>query len=619
MRLLKFSREDSFSDIGDPVLTYSNQAARRSEDLTTGLGSKKMKTDVFRQVIHSRIAFTFTITCGILMTIVMIAQMTFLSSIVNRVFIFHAGLDTLGPLLALLIAAILLRAALVWAREVTAQEGAIRVKSELRRRLFAHLLQLGPAYSKGESTGELVTTLNEGVERLDAYVSHYLPQIVLSVVVPLLIVAYIFPVDWLSAILLLVTGPVIPLLMFLVGSYAEKHVQRQWLALSRLSAHFLDVVQGLPTLKLFGRSAGAQERIERSSASLREKTLKMLRIAFLSGMVLEFMTAAAIGLIAVTLGVRLINGGIAFVNAFLVLLLAPEFYRPLRELGVQRHAGMEGKEAARRISEILQTPPPLNVQAAAPGSPLGNSLTLAFKDVTYSYPGAGQAALNQINLTLLPQTCTALVGRSGAGKSTLVNLLLRFMDVDQGEITVNAIPINQLEVEAWREYIGLVPQKPYLFYGSVLANIRLARPAASDEDVARAAKLAGVAEFIERLPRGYASEIGERGVRLSAGQAQRLALARAFLKNAPLLILDEPTSSLDPESEALIRDALQQLMRNRTVLVIAHRYHTIANAQQVVVLEAGRVIELGELAALLTADGAFARLMSRQRKTQVAL
>ncbi len=577
-----------------------------------------MNTYLFQQVKHARRTLIITIIYGVLVTVVMIAQMVFLSRIVNKVFLFHKSLGDVSLLLVLLLGTIVVRAGFVWMREVSAQEGAIQVKSELRKRLFAHLLQLGPAYSKGESTGELVATANEGIERLDAYVSRYLPQIVLSVLVPLLIVAYILPLDWASGVLLLVTAPIIPLLMFLVGSYAEKHVERQWLVLSHMSAHFLDTVQGLPTLKLFGRSDAARERIGRISDRFRERTLKMLRVAFLSGMILEFMIAAAIGLVAVTLGVRLIDGGISFESAFLVLLLAPEFYRPLRELGVQRHAGMEGKAAAKRIIEILETPVPINTDAASTKRPI-NQPTISLSEVTYTYPGSERPALKKIDLTLLPGTCTALVGRSGAGKSTLVNLLLRFMDVHEGRITVNDIPLDELPVETWREYIGLVPQRPYLFYGSVLDNIRLAHPTASDEELKRAAELAGAAEFIQQLPQGYATEIGERGVRLSAGQAQRIAIARAFLKDAPLLILDEPTSSLDPESEVLIRQALKHLMHNRTVLVIAHRYNTIANAQQIVVLEDGELVEVGEPVMLLEHDGPYARLMHGQRKAWLAV
>jgi len=551
-----------------------------------------MSTTLFRHIRHVRGTLFLTIIFGMLGTGAIIIQMALLSRVVNNVFLLHKGLGQVELLLLLLLGTIIVRAGLVWIREITAQRGAIRVKTELRQRLFAHLLQLGPAYSKGESTGELVTTASEGIERLDAYVSRYLPQLALSVLVPFLIVVYIFPIDWASAVILLVTGPVIPLLMVLVGSYAEKQVQRQWLALSRMSAYFLDAVQGLPTLKLFGSSEAARKRVVLLSDGFRERTLKMLRVAFLSGMVLEFMAAAAIGLVAVTLGIRLLNGSISFESAFLVLLLTPEFYRPLRDLGVHRHAGMEGKAAAQRIIGILETPVPVYTGATSNKRP-HNQLTIAFTGVTYTYPGSERPALDDIHLVLPAGTCTALVGRSGSGKSTLINLLLRFMDVQRGQIAVNDIALAELPVEAWREYAALVPQRPYLFYGNVLTNIRMARPNASDDEVEQAAELAGAMEFIRKLSQGFATEIGERGVRLSAGQAQRIAIARAFLKDAPLLILDEPTSSLDAKSELLIRQALERLTRDRTVLVIAHRYNTIANAKQVAVPADGELGQVG--------------------------
>ncbi len=594
---------------------------------------KKQHFLLFKQV---RGALTLTILFGLLSTIVTIAQMVFLSKIVNQVFLGHKGLIRVEALLFFLSGAIVARAALLWGREVTAQQGAIRVKAELRERLFAHLLQLGPTYCKGERSGELVATASEGIERLDAYISRYLPQVALSVVTPLLIAIYIFPLDWGSAVLLLVTAPVIPLMMILVGSYAENHIKQQWAALTRMSAYFLDVVQGLSTLKLFGRSGEQRERIARVSNSFRDRTLKVLRVAFLSGMVLELMVALAIGLVAVTLGVRLLNNGISFEAAFLVLLLAPEFYRPLRELGVHRHAGMEGKASAARIFEVLETPLPVHTNET--GVSISSTLSISlfsgkrdfastlrvmplsggiqFSNVTYTYPGSDHPAVNGINLTLPAQSSTALVGRSGSGKSTLVNLLLRFLDSEDGGITVNGIPITELPVETWRSFVALVPQRPYFFHGSVRANIRLARPEASDDEVAQAAELAGAA-FIDQLPQGYDTEIGERGARLSAGQSQRIAIARAFLKDAPLLILDEPTSSLDPESESLIRHALERLARNRTVLVIAHRYNTIAHAQQVAVLQDGRLVEIGSQADLLQSNGVYAGLIGTYREGEV--
>lgn len=572
-----------------------------------------MNRELLLQVKPARIFLSCAIALGVLGAAATVAQMVFLSKIVDRVFLAGESLEGVRTLLLLLLGAIVLRAGLLWLREITGQRGAIYVKNELRERLFAHLMRLGPNYMGGERTGELVATAVEGVERLDAYVGRYLPQMALSAFVPLLIAAYLLPVDYVSAVLLLATAPAIPVLMILVGSHAEKHMQRQWVALCRMSAHFLDVLQGLPTLKVFGRGAAERERVAKVSDEFRERTLKVLRYAFLSGFVLEFIATLSIALVAVALGVRLLIGGISFEPAFLVLLLAPEFFRPLRELGVHRHAGMEGKASADRIFEILGTPAPVNTESGAATRPSG-LLSVEFSGVGYSYPGSVQPALSDIDLTLPAGTCTALVGRSGAGKSTLVNLLMRFADPESGRIAANGVPISDLSVEVWRENLALVPQRPYLFYGSVLENIRLARPVARREEIEQAAKMASAAGFIERLPQGYDTQIGERGVRLSGGEAQRVAIARAFLKDAPVLIMDESTSSLDPESERLIGAALERLMRDRTVLVIAHRLNTVYRADRIVVLEASRVVETGTHAGLIERGGPYARLVGTYKR-----
>lgn len=569
-----------------------------------------------RHLRSARQLLLLAITLGLFTTVAVIAQMALLSHIVSRVFLGRASLPALWPPLLLLLGASALRALGMGSRQLAAAYTAIRVKSALRAELLAHLLQLGPAYVRGERTGELVTTAMDGVERLDAYVSGYLPQLALSVLIPLGIAAAVAPLDLTSAVLLLLTGPVIPLLMMLVGSYAQQHIQRQWSALTRMSAYFLDTLQGLPTLLLFGRAEAESERVERISQRFRQRTLAALRVAFLSGVVLEFMTAAAIGVVAVTLGVRLLNGGISFERALLILLLTPEFYRPLHELGAQRHAGMEGKAALARIGEILETPAPRST--ASPATPravsgglsgvISGPLAVTLRDVSYSYPGGDRPALDHVTLTLPAGTCTALVGRSGAGKSTLVNLLMRFQDARSGVIAVNGLVLRDLPPEVWRERVALVPQHPYFFAGSVWENLRFAQPEASEEEVRRAARLAGADDFIARLPQRYDTPLGESGARLSAGQAQRLAIARAFLKDAPLLILDEPTSCLDPESEAVIRDALRLLMRERTVLVVAHRLNTVLAAERIIVLEGGRVVERGSHRALLRRGGVYARL-----------
>src|SRR5215207_3195307 len=570
--------------------------------------------DLFRQAKRARVFLLCTVVLGALGAVATIAQMVFLSKVVGLVLFSGEGLEQVVTLLFLLLGAAVLRSGLLWLREIAGQRGAIHVKNELRERLLAHLMRLGPSYTRDERTGELTATAVEGVEKLDAYLARYLPQMVLSVFVPLLVAAYVLPADWISAVLLLLTAPAIPVLMFLVGSHAEEHTKRQWSALSQMSARFLDVLQGLPTLKAFGQGTAEREKVAEISDEFRERTLKVLRWAFLSGFVLEFITTLSIALVAVALGVRLLMGSIAFEPAFLVLLLAPEFFRPLRELGVHRHAGMEGKAAAERIFEILDTPAPVSPGSGAATHPTGR-LSIEFDDVSYSYPESKEQALSSIDLTLPAGTCTALVGRSGAGKSTLVNLLIRFLDPESGRIAANGIPITDLPVETWRAGVALVPQRPYLFYGSVMENIRLARPTATLEEIEEAAALAGAAEFIARLPQGYDTQIGERGVRLSGGEAQRLAIARAFLKDAPVLIMDEATSSLDPESERLIGSALERLMRDRTVLIVAHRLNTVYRADQIAVLEAGRVAEVGAHADLVERGGPYARLVGTYKRT----
>ena len=568
-----------------------------------------MDKELLRRIGSARISLGTTVVLGVLVAVATIVQMVFLSKVVDLVFLYGANLYEVETLLLSLLGAVVVRAGLLWLREITAQQGAIRVKSELRERLLRHVLRLGPAYTRGERTGELAITATEGVEKLEAYFSRYLPQVFLSVFVPLLIGLYVLPLDWASSVLLLVTAPVIPVLMVLVGSYAEEHLQRQWSALSRLGASFVDALQGLPTLKIFGRSAEEREKVSSASEEFRERTMKVLRYAFISGFVLEFMTAMAIALVAVSLGVRLVSGDMPFEVAFLVLLLAPEFYKPLRELGTHRHAGMEGKAAARRILEILNTPVPDRDEAKAPMQ-FSRAPEIQLSALGYTYPGSEHEALCDLTLTLPAGSRTALVGRSGSGKSTLVNLLLRFLEPERGKITTNGLPIAQMPREAWRENVALVPQRPHLFHGSVLENIRIARPDASREEIESAAEMAGAARFIRELPQGYDTDVGERGARLSGGEAQRVAIARAFLKDAPLLIMDEPTSSLDPESERLIRSALRRLSQGRTVLVVAHRLNTVYEADRIVVLEDGQLAETGTHKALIRGDGLYARLVN---------
>ena len=555
----------------------------------------------------SRSALLLTILSGFLAGLLTIAQAYLLSSTVNGVFLEGQTLAQVSHWLRLILIVIAGRAFLTWVNEVSANAVAVRIKTDLRERLFEHILNLGPAYTRGQRTGELTTAAVEGIEALDAYFSQYLPQLVITALVPISILIVVFPIDLLSGIVLLFTAPLIPFFMIMIGKGAEIVTKRQYQTLSRLSAHFLDSLQGLTTLKLFGQAKAHARNIETVSNQFRDTTLGVLRITFLSALALELLATLSTAVIAVEIGFRLLYDRMDFLPAFFILILAPEFYLPLRNLGARFHAGMSGTTAAKRIYEILDTPVGISQLSAVSDTPFVEISSIELTDVSYIYPGETTPALENVDLQIKAGQHIAFVGPSGAGKTTLIHLLLGFVQPTSGTITVNGeTPISNIEL---RNSIAWVPQKPYLFHDTIAANIRLGKPDASDGEMVEAAKAAHLHEFIETLPEKYATVIGESGGRLSGGQAQRLALARAFLKNAPILILDEPTSSLDPETETLLEASTRRLMQGRTVITIAHRLNTIFRADKIIVLEEGHVIESGTHRELLEQNGVYAQMV----------
>lgn len=569
---------------------------------------------LLHQARANRLALILTIMCGWLAGLGAILQAWFLSGCIDGVFLGGLDLVDVSNLLKLILVVIFLRAFFTWGSELFASNLALGIKNDLRSRLVSHLTAVNPTFTQNQKTGELANTAMEGVEALEAYFSHYLPQVALAAFVPLSILLLIFPLDPLTGVVFLITAPLIPFFMWLIGKSAESMTQRQWQTLSQLSAYLLDVIQGLTTLKLMGQSLRQSERIQMASDHYRETTLRVLRIAFLSALTLELLSTLSTAVIAVEISLRLLYARMNFQQALFILLLAPELYLPLRLLGLRFHSGLSGTSAARRIFEILDTPLPICNNAADPTLPLpllhlkGNT-GIRFEHVWHTYKERNLPAVRDVSIEIPYGQVTALVGLSGAGKSTLAAMLLRFIEPDQGLIWVDGQTLSSIPPAEWRKFTSWVPQMPTLFNGSLQENLLLANPKASVGEMKYACQQADLLDFILGLPQGFSTPIGERGTRLSGGQAQRLALARAYLRNSPILILDEPTSNLDPLQEKTLLESIHNLIYGRTTLLIAHRLNTVQQAGRIVVLEAGKVIETGTHASLLKSGGAYANLV----------
>jgi ATP-binding cassette subfamily C protein CydCD len=462
-----------------------------------------------------------------------------------------------------------LRGVVSWGTELAAHRASAQVKSRLREQLLARATALGPGWLTGQRSGELVTLATRGVDALDDYFARYLPQLALAVVVPVAVVARILLADWLSALIIVLTLPLIPLFMVLIGHATQSAMDRQWRTLGRLSHHFLDVVAGLPTLKVFGRAKAQSEAIRRTTDQYRTATMRTLRIAFVSSLALELLATISVALVAVDIGMRLVDGSLDLYTGLVVLVLAPEAYLPIRQVGTHYHASVEGLAAAEQIFAVLETPLP-----ERGGRPVPDGFTLTVDGLTVEHaPG-----LRELSLTVAPGEVLAITGRSGTGKTTLLSALLGFTEPDAGSIRVDGHELRELALADWHARIAWVPQHPYLFAGTVADNVRLSRPGASAGELHRALVAAHAWEFVGALPLGVETVLGENGQGLSAGQRQRLSLARAFLADRPLVLLDEPTANLDGASEGVLVDAIRELARNRTVVLTAHRPALLALA-----------------------------------------
>jgi len=523
-----------------------------------------------------------SVAVGGVTALLVMAQAWLIALVVAGAFVQHRSLGSLRNALLALLGVVAGRAALAWAAERASVRASASAKSELRRAAVEHVAALGPAGLEQQETGKLGVLLTTGLDALDGYFSRYLPQLFLAVIVPVAVIAVVAGADWVSAVLIAVSLPLIPLFMALVGATTRDRTAARMRSLQRLAGHFLDIVSGLPTLKVFGRARAQARAIAEVTDRYRSATMATLRLTFLSSLILELLATVSVALVAVAVGLRLLGGDMTFQDALFVLVLAPEAYLPLRALGTHYHASADGMKAAEELFALLEEP------GAAPtggtAAPQGTAIRVEGLEVTY--PGRRLPALCGADLVVEPGETVALTGPSGCGKSTLLAVLLGLRRPEAGSVTLGGVDVADLDLEDWRRQISWVPQRPHLFARSVADNVRLGRPDATDAEVEAALEAAGLRDVVRRLPHGADTLLGEGGAGLSAGERQRLSLARAFVRDAPLLLLDEPTASLDAETEADVLAAVRRLVSGRTAVIVAHRPALAALADRLVELPA---------------------------------
>lgn len=550
-----------------------------------------------------------TVVLGAVTAVLVIVQARLLSNVIVDVTANGADWGSVSTAVTAVALIFITRAAVSWVSEVAAVRSSTRAKQELRKAALDHVLSVGPAGPAWQDTGAAAALVTRGIDALDGYFARYLPQLALAVIVPIAVLLTVLGQDLLSTVIIAVTIPLIPLFMILIGLYTRAQVDRQWRTLAVLSGHFLDLVSGLPTLRIFGRAKAQAEAIRAIGDRYRSTTMGVLRVSFLSSLALELLAALSVALVAVSVGLRLAQGQISYPVALFVLLLAPEAYLPLRLVGQHFHAAAEGLGAAERLFAILETPAPTEGRREPPRG----RLTIEVRDLEVVYPSRSDPALHSATFTARPGTVTAVVGLSGGGKSTLISALLGFVTPSAGSIVVTGdeaegLELADLESALWRGRVGWLPQRAHLVGlgledGPTIAQaVRLGQPDATDAAVWAALARAHVDEDIKALPEGISTRLSSDGSGMSAGQLQRVALARAIIVDGDVILLDEPTAALDVATESAVVDVIRDLaQRGATIIVVAHRPALVEIAHQVIRLDRAAAIDPPDPSVVISA------------------
>lgn len=572
-----------------------------------------------QQSVLSRRWLMLSRLLGFASGILIIAQAWLLARILHHMIMENIPREALLMPFIQLVLVFVLRAWVVWLRERVGFHAGQQIRFEIRRQVLDRLQQAGPAWIQGKPAGSWATLILEQIDDMHDYYARYLPQMALAACVPLLIVVAIFPSNWVAALILLATAPLIPLFMALVGMGAADANRRNFLALARLSGHFLDRLRGMDTLRIFGRGKAETDNIREASQDFRQRTMEVLRLAFLSSGVLEFFTSLSIALVAVYFGFSYLGelnfgsygAAVTLSSGFLALILAPEFFQPLRDLGTFYHAKAQAVGAADSLKTFLEAPlahPEQGEQILETSEPV----SLCAKDLFITSP-EGKMLVGPLNFTLNAGQRVVLVGQSGSGKSSLLNALAGFLPYS-GSLKVNGIELRHLQPESWHRLMSWVGQNPQLPAATLRENVVLGNPEASEEQLHQALEKAWVNEFLPQLPDGIDTAVGEQSARLSVGQAQRVAVARALLAPCRLLLLDEPAASLDAHSEQRVMQALGEASTQQTTLMVTHQLEGITEWDAIWVMENGQIIEQGSYSQLVAANGVFASLLANRQE-----